>query len=218
MLAVVVPVRDEPKLGEFLLRLHEILETIPDQYIVFVVEGDREELYPDIPGLPHQRVVKTHGDSLERSILTGFTCSKCVGAENIVVCDADETHPTEIIPRMVKLLSEYEMVVASRYIPGGKSDLGLFRNFVSWCFVKWAHLFGSKLTDPMAGFFAVRSSVVEKVKFKPFTWKTCLEIELKARPSITEIPIVAKKREKGLSKAKAMTGLRILWDILSHTW
>ena len=107
------------------------------------------------------------------------------------------------------------MVVASRYIPGGKSDLGPFRNFVSWCFVNWARLFGSNLTDPMAGFFAVRSSIVEKVKFKPFTWKTCLEIELKARPSITEIPIVAKRREKGLSKAKAMTGLKIAWNIMT---
>lgn len=210
----VVPIRNEPNISQFLLELHKILAADLGTYEILVVIGDRETLHPDIPSLPHQKIIKTYGDSLERSILNGFSSTK---SDKIVVCDADGCHPIERIPKMFYLLDKYEMVIGSRYIEGGRSDLGPFRNFVSSCFKTWAHLFGSKLSDPMAGFFAVRKEVIDKVKFKPFTWKTCLEIEMKARPEFTEIPIVAKQRtDSGVSKTSVKIGLKLMWDIFKY--
>lgn len=211
MISIIIPVRDEPKLGDFLLKIFNIMHPMGGDYEVIIAVGDREKEFPDIPALPNQRIIKTYGDSLERSILSGF--SHAMGYK-ILCMDADGYHPVDRIPEMIKLLDEYEMVVGSRYVPGGQANHGILRDFISWCFVKWAHLFGSTLTDPMTGFFAVRKSVIDKVTFKPFTWKTCLEIEMKAHPSLVEIPMIAGHREAGVSKSSIKTGLKLIWDIL----
>ena len=210
-MSIIVPVRDEPGLPKFLYRLHEVMLGVSEHYEVLVIMGDRETLHPEIPNHPNQRVIKTYGDTLERSILLGFSIAQW----NKILCiDADGYHPVDKIPEMVKLLETYEMVVGSRYIPGGDLNMSWFRSLVSRCFVFYAHLLGSRLSDPMTGFFAVRKEIIDKVVFKPFTWKICLEIDMKARPKLTEIPIVPKPRIAGASKTSLKTGLKLVRDMI----
>lgn len=210
MFSVILPVKNEPNLPDFLPRLHRVVSALNVPYEIIVAMGDRETLHPEIPDHPNQKVIKTYGDTLERSILGGFSHAK---GDKLLVIDADDCHPIEEIPKIFYGLDEYEMVTASRYIPGGKSDLGAFRNFISWIFGKWAKLFGSKLTDPMVGFFGIRREVLDRVQFKPFTWKIPLEIELKARPTFTSFPVTAKGRTIGKTKTSAKVGLKIAWDL-----
>ena len=66
------------------------MSSIPSRYEIIIAMGDRETLYPHIPPLPNQRVIKTYGDTLERSILAGFSFAK---GTKIIVCDADNYHP-----------------------------------------------------------------------------------------------------------------------------
>lgn len=206
-----MPVLNEPGLPDFLGRLHEVMTEIPERYEILIAMGDREKLYPTIPPFPNQRIIKTYGDTLERSILAGFSHAK---GTKILVCDVDNYHPFYKIPEMIKLLDMYEMVAGSRYLPEGELNMSLFRRFVSRFFVMYAHLFGSNLSDPMTGFFAVRKDIVNKIMFRPFTWKTCLEIELKAKPHLVEIPIVPKPRTSGVSKTKLKTGFKLMRDII----
>ena len=174
--------------------------------------GDREELHPSLPELPNLRVVKSYGDSLERAILTGYSHAK---GDKVLVIDADGSHPFDAVPRMFAELENYDMVVGSRYLKGSEYDYSAFRKFVAWCFRLYAHIFGSKLRDPMSGFFAVRREVIDKVAYKPLTWKTCLELEMKAKPKVLEIPIKFDKRQQGASKANIKTGLKLLWEIIT---
>jgi len=213
MFSVIVPVYNEPNLPDFLSRLHGVLEKLDTSYEIIIAMGDKEDKWIDPPTHPNQRVIKTFGDSLERSIIGGFSHAK---GEKIMVCDADDCHPIEKIPLIFNGLDEYEMVVGSRYIPGGKSDLGTFRNLISWIFGKWAKLWGSKLTDPMVGFFGIRRTVLDRMRFKPFTWKIPLEIELKAKPTFTSFPVTAMGRTIGKTKTSVKVGLKIAWDIFSY--
>lgn len=173
--------------------------------------GDREKLYPSVPRLPNQRVITSYGDSLERAILCGFSSSR---GDRILVLDADGSHPVHQIPEMFCALEEHDMVVGSRYLPDSDFHYPLFRRFVAWCFRTYARLFGSKLSDPMSGFFAIRREILKGIRFKPFTWKTALEISMKMRSSITEIPVRITERGVGQSKANWRLGLKIMWDIL----
>ncbi len=211
MISVVLLVRDEPNLAMFLLELHKVMSGVSGQYEVLVMMGDRETLHPEIPDHPNQKVVKTYGDRLERSILAGFSFAR---GTKIVICDADGYHPINKIPEMIELLDTYEMVVGSRYLSGGELNLSRFRSLVSRCFVLYAHLLGSHHSDPTSGFFAVRKEIVDKVTFKPFTWKIGLEIEMKAKPKLIEIPIVPKPRTAGKSKTSMKTGLKLMRDML----
>jgi len=197
MISVIVPVRDEPAIEEFLLRLHEVMSSIPEDYEVLVITSDKEKLHTPIPYLPHQKVYKSYGDSLERAILLGFSVSK---GDRLIVLDSDGSHSPEL-------------AVASRFHRKSRFNYPFFRKIVSLFFVKFARLFGSNLTDPMSGCFAVRKDLIENVRFKPFKWKTALEIELKTRPNAHEVPFTFKKRKAGVSKAKILTGLKVLWDV-----
>lgn len=211
VVSVIVPAKNEPRLNKFLLRLHEVMESVPEQYEIIVAMGDRENLHVPVEWMPHQKVIKTYGDSLERSILGGFSHAN---GNKIVLTDADGCHQIEKIPDMIRFLDKYEMVAASRYLSGAGSNLSTFRSFVSWCLNFWARLFGSKLSDPMVGFIAVRKTVIDRVRFKPFTWKIPLEIELKAKPTLYQFGAKIRKREEGKSSATAKIGLKIAWDII----
>jgi len=210
MLSVILPVKNEPNLGSFLGAVHEVLADVPDSYEVIIVQGDREtENYP-YPQFPHQRTVWTYGDSLERSILSGFSHA---AGDKILVMDADGSHPPSNLPQMWRLLNDYELVVGSRFVDGSTFKSGIFRRFISWLTIAAARWAGSKLSDPMSGFFGVRKEVLKRIRFKPLTWKTALEIEIRAKPLIKEIPINFVERTMGKSKTSLRVGLRLLWQL-----
>jgi hypothetical protein len=159
LITIVLPVRNEPKINEFLLRLHEVLETIRDPYEILVCMGDRETLNTPLRPLPFQRVVKTYGDSVERSILSGLSQAR---GERILCLDSDGSHPVHLIPEMFTILKAYEMAVGSRFSDNGENDSTPFRKLVTWGCGTLAHLAGSKLSDLMSGFFAIRRDVLNR--------------------------------------------------------
>jgi len=215
MLSVILPVKDEPNLGPFLGAVHEVLADIPDSYEVIIVRGDKEKKFYFHSFFPHQRIIKTYGDSLERSILNGFSQSN---GNKIVVMDADGSHPPSVIPEMWQLLDKYEMVVGSRFIKGSNFESGAFRRFITWLTRIAAREAGSKLSDPMSGFFGIRKGVLKRVKFRPLVWKVALEIELRAEPSVKEIPISFVERTMGKSKTNLKIGLQLLWQLQMEGW
>jgi dolichol-phosphate mannosyltransferase len=209
MISVVVPILNEPGIASFLDNLHDVLRHMREPYEIIVVQGDNEKLYPDIPVKPHQRTVKTYGDSLERSILNGFSHAK---GDKIIVIDADSSHPIDMIPDVVTYLEQFELVVGSR--KGEKINTSKIRGVITTFFIKLAKFRGSKLSDPMSGFFGVRKEIIDNIPFKPITWKTCLEISLKAKPSTYEIPFSFGERSVGESKASLKIGLKLIKDLL----
>ena len=208
--SVIVPILNEPDLRPFLTNLHQVLNATTLYYEVIIVASDRETLHEEIPLFHNQRIVISYGDALERAILMGFSVAK---GKKIVVCDADGSHPPETIPLLLKELNVHELVIGTRFTEGGKSLDTPFRKLITWCFARYAQLIGSKLTDPMSGFFAVRRELVEKTRFKPIKWKTALELELRSRTNAGEIPFHFQKRKRGMSKTSFKIGLKILWDV-----
>jgi dolichol-phosphate mannosyltransferase len=209
MISIIIPILDEPAIADFILRVHEVMSDVPGKYEVLVVMGDRESLFPEIPPVPNQRVVKSFGDSLERGILTGFSHAR---GDRMVVIDGDGSHPVSLIPTFHKYLEEYEMVLGVR--EGERLNVNKIRGVITSFFFALAKWRGSKLSDPMSGFFGFRSEIIDKIKFAPLTWKICLEIELKAKPSIHEIPFTFGLREAGESKTSFRVGLRLIKDLL----
>jgi dolichol-phosphate mannosyltransferase len=156
------------------------------------------------------KIFKSYGDSLERAILLGFSVAK---GNKIIVMDADGSHPPQLILKMVESLDECDMVVASRFIEDGKYDTSLSRSVVSFTFNAYARLLGSTLTDPMSGFFGIRTHLLKSMTFRPFKWKVALEMNNKLRPNTKEIPYAFHNRKNGKSKSNWKVGLKLLWDI-----
>jgi dolichol-phosphate mannosyltransferase len=215
MLSVIIPMKDEPAPERILGEVHEVMTDLPDTYEVIVVMGDKERLFTAVPVFAHQRVVKTYADALERSVLNGFSQAE---GNRIIVMDADGSHPPAMLLSLYRELDGVEMVVGSRFVEGAEFTGSLYRKLVTGVTRFVAYQAGSRLSDPMSGFFGIRREVLDRCVFRPLTWKPCLEVELRAHPSVKEVPIRFVERRVGRSKTSLRVGLKILWELWWEGW
>ncbi|MFH1977834.1 MAG: polyprenol monophosphomannose synthase [Candidatus Aenigmatarchaeota archaeon] len=156
-------------------------------------------------------VVKRRGKlGLSSAVLRGFKEAK---GDILGVMDADFSHPVNKIPYMIKALKTNDIVIGSRYVPGGGiKNWPLKRKIVS----KGATLLAAPVTnikDPMSGFFFLRKSVIKGVKLNPRGYKIGLEILVKGKyEKAKEISYVFKDRAEGDSKL----GIDEMVDYMVH--
>ena len=212
MISLIVPVLNEPMINDFTAKLADELGYSKEKWEIIIVMGDKETLLKKPIEKPNVTTIRCYGDSLERSILTGVSTAH---GEKIIVMDGDGSHEVSGVSFIAEKLDEYEMVVGSRFMHNSTFKQSRARKFVSRSFLTLAKMSGSRLTDPMSGFFGVRRNILDRVRFKPFKWKVCLEIELKAKPSILEFPIHFQERQGGNSKSSLAIGINLIWDLIT---
>ena len=155
--------------------------------------------------------VRKSDRGLSRAVIEGFGLAR---GEVCVVMDADLSHPVEKIPDMVRPILEgkCDATVGSRYVAGGGAhNWPLVRKVIS----KGAGLLAkgvTALSDPTSGFMAVRRSILKGVTLDPLGWKIVLEVVVKTRAKVMDVPIVFADREVGESKL----GFRAQLDYLRH--
>ena len=137
----------------------------------------------------------------------------------IVVMDADLQHPPSLVPQLVAAgqRAGADLVVASRYTAGG-SHAGLNGGFrvlasslATWLakLTFWRQL--RQVSDPMSGFFAVRSAALGGSELRPLGYKILLELIVRCRlRRVTEVPYQFQDRFAGESKASLSEGWRFL--------
>ena len=156
---------------------------------------------------------------LSRAVLEGIAHGRF---DRIVVMDADLSHPPERIPDLLAGLgADCDMVVGSRYVPGGSTD-------AEW---GWARALNSRVasllaaplvacSDPMAGFFAVdRRALPPLAALRPIGYKIALELMVRGRLRVREVPIAFADRRRGRSKLnwrQQLNYLRHLCRLYAH--
>ena len=148
---------------------------------------------------------------LSRSVLEGLRSARF---NRVVVIDADLSHPPERIPALLGALEGNVIVMGSRYAPGGSldPDWSPWRRLIS----RAATLLAAPLTacsDPMSGFFAVdRRSLSAPDGLRPIGYKIGLELIVRGKLTVREVPIEFRDRRKGSSKLN----WREQWKFLRH--
>ncbi|NOU93073.1 glycosyltransferase [Paenibacillus sp. LMG 31456] len=161
-------------------------------------------------------VHRTNSRGLATAVLEGF---RQATGDVFIVMDADLQHPPEMIPEMMKsILQGNDMVIPSRFVPGGKDGgLSWSRKIVSWTARSIARLALKRarhVTDPTGGIFAVRRGVVDGLHFDPIGWKIMLEILVRGRvDKVAEIPYTFVARDLGDSKMSLQEQFRYLHHI-----
>ncbi|MGB9759856.1 MAG: polyprenol monophosphomannose synthase [Thermoproteota archaeon] len=163
-------------------------------------------------------VIRRYGKfGLGSAVVEGLRVAR---AKLIVVMDADLQHPPEVLPIMLKKLKEgYEVVIASRYVEGGKIDgLSLWRRLISKGATVLAHLLFPKIrciADPLSGYFAFDKDTIHGVELNPISYKILLEILIKGRyTKFCEVPYSFRRRTEGRSKF----GLHEMLHYLRHLY
>ncbi len=155
-------------------------------------------------------------DGLGSAILKGIQQAK---GDMIVVMDSDFSHPPQIIPKLIESIKkyQYDIVIASRYINGGKiQGWPLKRKLMS----KFATLIAKKglgidTKDPMSGFFAFKRNIIKELNMDAIGYKILLEIIVKTKGvNIKEIPYTFQDRELGSSKL----GIKTILNYYKSVW
>jgi glycosyltransferase involved in cell wall biosynthesis len=209
--SIILPALREPKLLTLIDDLELKLIDVNHEILIITSDKSRGESSPFIPFSPNIKYFKSYGDSLERAILLGFSVAQ---GSKIIVMDADGSHPTDLIFHILHLLETHEMIVASRFTQGGHYHTTFLRYLTSYLFTKYAQLLGSTISDPMSGYFGIQRQLLGRIRFKPYKWKTALEISNKLRPDTIELPFTFENRKDGKSKSNWKIGFKILWDIM----
>jgi dolichol-phosphate mannosyltransferase len=147
---------------------------------------------------------------LGTAYIQGFTWALEQGADQVIQMDADFSHAPKDILRMLAAIGEYDVVVGSRYVKGGRTDerWGWGRWFLSW----WANSVWVRMTlglhtkDATAGFKCWRADALRRLDLSSirsngyiFQVEMCYVAE-KIGLRIQEIPIYFEDRRVGQSK------------------
>ncbi len=188
--------------------------------------------YNGAPGCERPRMAVLHRQGkggLGTAYVDGMTRALTDGADFVVQMDADFSHSPDYVPRMLGVLlsTDADVVVGSRYVPGGSLDegWGLWRRFVSW----WANLYsriilGLRIRDMTAGFKLWKRNALlgiglENVRSNGYSFQVEMAyLSEKLGYHIIEIPIHFADRRIGQSKLDMPVKLESAWRTWQIRW
>ncbi|HVW44358.1 MAG TPA: polyprenol monophosphomannose synthase [Amycolatopsis sp.] len=233
---VVIPTYNEREnLAPILRRLHDAL---PNVHALVVDDGspDGTGELADKLAADDKRVQvmhRTEKAGLGAAYVAGFRWGLERDYATIVEMDADGSHAPEDLPRMLEALTDSDLVLGSRYVPGGSVvNWPLRREILSRAANVYSRLaLGWKINEYTAGFRAYRREVLEKLPLGEIASRGyCFQIDLAWRTlqagyDVVQVPITFTERELGESKMSGSVireamlrvgiwGARYRWDQL----
>lgn len=169
------------------------------------------------------RVIHRAGKlGLGTAYVAGFKDALSHGYDRIMTMDADFSHNPRYIPAIVDLSREYDLVIGSRYVRGGRtSGCRLSRKFLSWGANRFAKtVLGLRARDCTAGFRCYRQEVLQSIELDTiFSNGYSFLIEMLYRCQrrgwrVGEVPILFENRRRGASKISRQEITRAMYTVL----
>lgn len=163
---------------------------------------------------------------LGTAYVAGFRWALERDYEACISMDADFSHDPKYLPSMLELLQSSDVVIGSRYVPGGGTvNWGIGRKILSRGGSIYARtILGASIRDFTGGFNGIRRKVLEAIDLGSLRSDGySFQIELKYRAflrgfRITEFPIVFEDRKVGKSKMSTKIVLEALARIWTFRW
>jgi len=158
---------------------------------------------------------------LGTAYIAGFRRALESGVASVLTMDADFSHQPRHIQAMVERLGEADLVIGSRYVPGGRVvDSPRSRRLLSRMANAVAHLaLGLHSKDVTAGFRLYRREVLESLPLEQiFSSGYSFLIEMlymveRRRWRVAEVPIEFRDRTMGQSKISRLEVGRALYTV-----
>ena len=146
------------------------------------------------------------------------------GAQRLLTMDADLSHDPAVLPAILQGLQEYDMVLGSRYVPGGGTlNWGLFRRLLSRFGSFYARtILGLRQHDCTTGYRGYRAELVQRSgMLETATQGYGFLVEVlyrcvRAGARVLEVPIIFADRQYGkskLSKAIMFEAMLLPWRL-----
>ncbi|MGY6213616.1 glycosyltransferase family 2 protein [Methylolobus aquaticus] len=218
--SIVVPTyKERANVTELVARLRRVLAGI--HWEVIFVDDDSPDGTADAVrelGRVDRRVrclQRVGRRGLSSACVEGMLASS---APYVAVMDADLQHDESLLPDMLRALrtGDVDVVVGSRYVAGGGVGNWNASRLRKSRFATWLAHFAVKvpLSDPMSGFFALRSNVLHAAvrHLSAIGFKILLDILASSAQGlrVRELPYQFRERIAGESKLDS----KVAWDYL----
>jgi dolichol-phosphate mannosyltransferase len=219
--SIIIPTLNEKEnINELVKRINESLNNIKYE-IIFVDDGSKDGTIEEI-----EKVIKEYKNIklIERGYKKGLSSAfldglKYSNGKYVILMDADLQHPPELLRKMYeKALEGYDLVIASRYIKGGKiENWNIIREIISKTAIIIAYIFlpeTLKVKDPLSGYFLIKKDLLNNFNISdPFSYKVLLDILVKVNYNkLIEIPYTFRERKYGKSKL----GKKVIFSYLKQ--
>ncbi len=164
---------------------------------------------------------RTSKEGIGPAYVAGFRKALAEGAELVLEMDCDFSHDPSDVPRLVAASEDADLVLGSRYAPGGgTANWGLLRRVVSRGGCLYAQiLLGMRVRDLTGGFKCFRRAALEAIDLDAlsahgyaFQIETTYRIH-RAGLRIQEVPITFVERRAGSSKMTGSIVAEAMWKV-----
>jgi dolichol-phosphate mannosyltransferase len=154
--------------------------------------------------------------------IDGFGRALALGADVVVEMDADFQHDPKVLHEFRRWIEEYDIVVGSRYIPGGSVEdrWSFWRKLLSRGGAVYSRfILGLRIHDPTGGFKCFRASALRaldlsKIRSSGYTFQIEMSYACqRAGLRVKEVPIRFVDRERGTSKMSARIAIEAIWRV-----
>lgn len=142
-------------------------------------------------------------------------------ADYIIEMDGDFSHKPDCIPYLLKTITKYDVVIGSRFVPGGEDRRNLIRRLITMVAgIYVRQMLGLHLRDVSSGYRCFRREVLEKVDLEDMVSSgPSIVLELLYRSTlngfrIKEVPIIFEDRKQGRTKLDWITLLETMVMVL----
>ena len=170
---------------------------------------------------PVEVLHRARKEGLGRAYLAGFRFALERGAGLLLEMDSDFSHDPADLPRLIAASDAADLVLGSRYMPGGGiTDWGPLRRGLSRGGSWYARtMLGVPVRDLTGGFKCFRREVLQSLDLDGVHADGyAFQIELtyravKAGFAVAEVPILFRERRVGESKMTARIALEAVWKV-----
>lgn len=170
----------------------------------------------------HVQVMHRLGkEGLGAAYLAGFAWALQAGYDVVVEMDADGSHQPEQLPRLLDALRTADLVLGSRWVPGGSTvNWPKSRQLISQGGSLYSRvLLGVPIRDITGGYRAFRAETLRGLDLHEVASQGyCFQVDLAWRAMqrgmrVTEVPITFVERTQGASKMSRKIVFEALWRV-----
>jgi dolichol-phosphate mannosyltransferase len=203
-LSLVIPTLNEAgNIGEVVTRASRVLAALNIDFEILIIDGNSTDGTCQEAAAAGAVAIRDGGNSYGDALRSGFSAAR--GAV-IVTMDSDLSHEPEFISTLWHSRDRAEIVIASRYVSGGRADMSAFRYILSRILnLVFTLILRIPVRDISSGFRLYHKSALEQVNCRARDFDVLEELLIKLyirKMRVLEVPMHYKPRKHGQSHAK----------------
>jgi dolichol-phosphate mannosyltransferase len=205
-LTIVLPALHEGEnLARLLPDLQAVLHALSITHEILIVTSDADDATKRAASAGGARIVLQEEPGYGGALMAGFAAAR---ASYILTMDADLSHPAAFVRTLWRHRDDADVIVASRYVPGGRAEMPRDRYLLSRLLNRvFSRGLSLRVRDMSSGFRLFHAHVVHEERFVARDFDIVQEVLVKAYAEgwrVAEVPFHYQPRGHGSSHARVL--------------